>query len=123
MTTKEKIAVMRAFDEGKPVEVQYHKTGSWSILHTAPYWNWEAHNFRIKPESKLRLYTFEEMREAVKKHGGYVVLPSGVVTIVTRFEDAYITLFTHSSNLTYNEFLNGCTWLDDGSPCGITEEE
>jgi len=52
MTTKEKIEVMQAEDEGKPLQfrdtqIQDHK---WEDLnHKCALWNWERNEFRIKP--------------------------------------------------------------------------
>ena len=54
MTTKEKIAVMLAFEEGKTIEYNYR----WSSLASKwdkvddPIWDWNACNYRVKPEPR-----------------------------------------------------------------------
>lgn len=46
-TTKEKIAVMQAFEDGKEVELE----GSIQWLPANnPNWNWAETNYRVKPE-------------------------------------------------------------------------
>lgn len=45
-TTKEKIAIMQAFEDGK--EVGYYVNDIW-ILAQKPNWNWEFVDFEIKP--------------------------------------------------------------------------
>lgn len=46
-TTEGKISVMKAFADGKKVEL--YDFGTWKQC-TNPSWNWSAFNFRIKPE-------------------------------------------------------------------------
>lgn len=52
MTTKEKIAVMQAFEEGKVIEVCGVAPGQWAIA-TGPNWNWASYSYRIKPEPRM----------------------------------------------------------------------
>jgi len=49
MTTKEKIEVMQAYDNDQ--EIQYQPKGDIYWRHSStPMWNWNATNYRIKPE-------------------------------------------------------------------------
>lgn len=48
-TTAEKIAVMQAHEDGK--KVQMLLAGGWSTID-GPVWNWEARDYRIKPEPR-----------------------------------------------------------------------
>mgnify|MGYP003329924594 CR=1 FL=1 len=50
-TTKEKIEVMQAFEEGKPIQIRINKEdGKWFDFKETPHWNWEENDYRIKPE-------------------------------------------------------------------------
>jgi len=49
MTTREKIAVMQAFEDGKKIEIRVIHSDNW-IFCECPGWNWEYFNYRVKPE-------------------------------------------------------------------------
>jgi hypothetical protein len=53
-TTKEKIAIMQAFIEGKTVEYCYQDTKEWSKIDS-PAWDWIGCDYRIRVE-KVKLY-------------------------------------------------------------------
>lgn len=128
MEIKEQIAVMQAFAEGKEIEVRpLHSTENDWVTGLTPVWNWTAFEYRIKPESKHRPYTFEELQAEMAK-GKIAVkrkVRKSIFTIIRVCEDysddGKIQL---SANLgiSYETFLNDYTWLD-GSPCGVIEEE
>lgn len=62
-TIKEMIEVMRAFDEGKQIQLLC-VDGSWR--DTNPCWNWSEFNYRIKPEPKEPTYRpYESIDEMV----------------------------------------------------------
>ena len=65
-TTKEMIEVMKAFDEGKEIESRSYKT-DWGDANS-PCWNWYDFDYRIKPEHKTRLMTFDEIVDYWKQH-------------------------------------------------------
>jgi len=50
-TTKEKIAIMQAFEDGKVIQFRLKGLAYWDIVEK-PAWNWDAFAFRIKPEPK-----------------------------------------------------------------------
>jgi hypothetical protein len=51
VNTKEKIAVMQAFLDGK--KIQWTGGGSeWSDFDGEPIWNWLQYDYRIKPEPR-----------------------------------------------------------------------
>lgn len=56
-TTKEKIEVMTAYEEGKKIECK-NRDCRWTewILPQEPAWNWAECDYRIKEESKYRPY-------------------------------------------------------------------
>ena len=73
MTTKEKIAVMQAFDEGKPIEFKTVSQDDtyWRIIEN-PKWDWLSWDYRVKPQLNLRPYkSAKEFLEAQKEHGPY----------------------------------------------------
>lgn len=49
-TTKEKIKVMQAFEDGKEVEYinKGFKGSRWLAVHKDPLWNWHTHDYRTK---------------------------------------------------------------------------
>ena len=48
-TTKEKIAVMQAFEDGKKVEIKAGHWGEWQpcSIKGYPCWNWETYDYRL----------------------------------------------------------------------------
>lgn len=59
-TTKEKIAVMQAFVEGKKIQYTTPECNDWGFID-APEWNWLAYDYRIAHEPKLRPWKPEEV--------------------------------------------------------------
>ena len=53
MNTKEKIAVMQAFVEGKEIQTTTHYSTEWKELTWVPEWDWTSYNYRVKPEPKF----------------------------------------------------------------------
>ena len=53
MTTKEKIAVMQAYEDGKKIQI-YFKASGWTDWDVSwgPVWDWDKHDYRIKPEEE-----------------------------------------------------------------------
>jgi hypothetical protein len=49
MTTKEKIAVMQAFEDGKKCQARLRGRNEW-IDFEITFWNFEEWEYRIKPE-------------------------------------------------------------------------
>lgn len=123
--TKQAIAVMQAYCEGKSIQFKGKKDIEWSNSDREGTfaWNWNVYDYRIKPEAKVRPYTFEEMCEAVKKHG-LLVKTKGIneVFAVGGFDEENV-FYKEDCCETYEEFVKHNTWLDDNSPCGVVEEE
>jgi hypothetical protein len=49
MSTKEMIAVMQAFDDGKVIQFK-GDLGTWQDCN--PSWNWSEYEYRVKPEPR-----------------------------------------------------------------------
>lgn len=56
-TTKEKIEVMQAYEEGKKIEMLIN--GNWEFI-AYPHWNWGQTDYRVKEEPKYRPYVDTE---------------------------------------------------------------
>lgn len=121
--TKEAIKVMQAYCDGKQIQFKGDINNEYPWNDTEdPVWDWGEFAFRVKPEPKLRPYTFEEMCEAVKKHGVFIkVKNDNIVFALVGFDEVNI-FFNDSVSEIYHEFLDNNVWLDDNSPCGIMEE-
>ena len=127
-TTEEMISVMKAYAEGKKIETRIIETRSrlltcW-VYTPEPAWDWANFDYRIKPEPKYRPYaSAEECFKDVQKHGGWVkkirhevyLALSGMGTRVYNFNSGEIRV--------YQNLLDDYIWADDGSPCGVLEEE
>lgn len=50
MTTEEKIEVIRAFDEGKEVEIYNEYYDKWSKKDTRDFWDFKNNKYRVKPQ-------------------------------------------------------------------------
>lgn len=53
-TTKEKIEIMQAHEDGKEIEYQT-LNAPWRIANT-PFWDWFGCDYRITPPKKIKLY-------------------------------------------------------------------
>ena len=53
MNTKEKIAVMKAFEDGKKIECRPNSGDyEWHIVEYEPTWNWDNNDYRVFSEPK-----------------------------------------------------------------------
>lgn len=52
-TTKEKIEVMQAFEDGREIEWHSGMPSRWHTLFGAPTWNWAEIDYRIKQSTIL----------------------------------------------------------------------
>lgn len=72
-TTKEKIAIMQAFEDGREIERSYDGETDW-ILTKDPVWDWRIYDYRIKDESKPVLMTQRQLCELLAKgYGEFMV--------------------------------------------------
>lgn len=125
MTTKEKIAIMQAYEDGKAIQYLYY--GVWTDIDV-PCWNWAKCQYRVKPEPKLRPYKdAAEFLQAQKEHGMYLTkdgksyyIPIQVYTCCAG--DICVQIFKSDYIVeTAVELCNNWKW-QDGTPCGIMEE-
>ena len=134
MTTKEKIEVMKAYEDGKKIQTRDPGSYTW-VDWTAefePRWNWENIDYRIKPEPTYRPYKdTEEMIADFKKRFKVEVPPYAMPMIwvrnktfkdcrlITVFRDKVVMIIVSGEDM--KELFKDYTYLD-GSPCGMKEE-
>lgn len=124
--TKQAIAVMQAYVDGKALQYKSKNTNHWHEFLTAstPTWRWLEFDYRIKPEAKVRPYTYEEMCKEIKKHGGYIKLTESGAVYNINFFDKEIIISGNDREADDYEFLcRNFVWFDDNTPCGVVEEE
>jgi len=112
--TIEAIRVMQAFVDGRPIEcAEVHKLNWGETL--SPVWNWNNFTYRIKPASKLRPWTEDEvplgaqMRNPLNLHYRWLVNQTEIEPVRAEWlSEGY----EHSTD-------GGKTW----HPCGVEEVE
>ena len=108
-TTKEMIAVMQAYEDGKEIEYT-NKNSPMDWLKTKdPLWDWNASDYRVKKATEYVPFTFEDAEHLIGK-------------VIKSKDENWIELLTffgedYTSNITYEALLRDYTFLD-GSPCG-----
>lgn len=121
-TPEQMVKIIKAYNEGKTIESKGSYDKEWTKLEY-PNFSFSLHTYRIKPEPKLRPYTFEELSEEVVKHSPYLKWGSEIVSI-GGFTNKGVGIVKPRgmTNVDYG-VLCYMTWLDTGEPCGIYEEE
>ena len=121
MKVSEQIAIMKAFEDGKTIEVKrYDKTKWESIVYIDNYqFDFVSYEYRIATEPKYRPYeSVEEAFNDAKKHGFWMKhKSSGRICFSTRFLEERNTIYINSQASVCG--LGDYIWLDDGSPCGV----
>ena len=109
--TIEAIRVMQGYVDGKELEI-LSPFGKWERA-TAPRWQWDDTEYRIKPTAKLRPWTADEV-----PLGAWVLEKANrerrwLITDVhdQEFRSDLLKLYEHSTD-------GGKNWL----PCGVVEE-
>ena len=124
MKVSEQIAIMKAYKDGKTIEVKRCDETKWeSIVYIENYpFDFVLNDYRIANEPKYRPYkSIEEAFNEAKKHEfwtkeistGFII---NVGAFSKNFEDIYINGYNQ------NNFLDKFVWADDDSPCGIKIE-
>lgn len=124
MKVSEQIAIMKAYEDGKTIEVKRYDETKWKSLDYVENYkfNFSCYEYRIKPVPKYRPYkSVEEAFNEAKKHEFWTKeISTGFIINVgafgENFEDTYINGYNQ------NNFLDKFVWADDNSPCGIKIE-
>lgn len=83
MDTKEQIAVMTAYTEGKPIQLRRRLTNTWNDVPAKKFlWNWCAYEYRVKPENTLPK-SWEEFckNNPIKDNEAFIGVESGVCLV------------------------------------------
>ena len=121
MKVSEQIAIMKAFEDGKTIEVKRCDETKWeSIVYIENYpFDFVLNDYRIANEPKYRPYeSVDEAFNEAKKHGFWMKhKSSGRICFSTRFLEERNTIYINSQASVCG--LGDYIWLDDGSPCGV----
>lgn len=111
---KDILPIIQAFAEGKTILYRLFSAKHW-IESTAPSFNIEEYEYRIKPESKYRPFAnAEECWEEMQKH-----LPFGWVKY--KDKDSYTAYWNVNNNCDFESDFNDYVFVD-GEPFGIMED-
>ena len=122
MKVSEQIAIMKAYEDGKTIEVKRYDETKWkSIDNIENYqFNFSKYEYRIATEPKYRPYdSVDEAFNEAEKHGFWV-----------KSKDKHSLFFIDSFEMAGNgdiyighchvgAFIEKFIWFDDGSPCGV----
>ena len=121
MKVSEQIAIIKAFEDGKTIEVKRYDETKWeSIDNINNYqFNFSEYEYRTKPVPKYRPYeSVEEAFNDAEKHGFWMKhKSSGRICFSTMFLEERNTIYINSQASVCG--LGDYIWLDDGSPCGV----
>ena len=122
---KKFLPLLTAISEGK--KIQYKNGFTWSDISSEAYWQFEDEDepsmWRVKPESQLVPFTFEDAEfligKVIKvKEGCFTSLFHGVCAMITVVGNKGIDIGGRGEDpATYDTLLNYFTFLD-GTPCG-----
>lgn len=120
ITTKEKIAVMQAYDDGKTVLYRDKKEYDWYETHD-PLWDWDTFDYRVKPDPKLRPYKdAQELLQAQREHGMYIEIDKGHYVLPNNILGNEIEVNYSKQLWRFSELVDK-KWAD-GTPVGVMEE-
>ena len=122
MKVSEQIAIMKAFEDGKTIEVKRYDETKWeSIVYIDNYqFDFVSYEYRIKQVPKYRPYeSVDEAFNEAEKHGFWM---QNVDRMYLRFIDGFH--INKNSDIficdyCVDDILVMFVWLDDGSPCGV----
>ena len=122
MKVSEQIAIIKAFEDGKTIEVKRYDETKWeSIVYIDNYqFDFVSHEYRIKQVPKYRPYeSVDEAFNEAEKHGFWVKSKDKhSLFFIDSFEaagngDIYI------GHCHVGAFIEKFVWFDDCSPCGV----
>ena len=123
MKVSEQIAIMKAYEDGKTINVKRYDETKWkSIDNIENYqFNFSKYEYRIATEPKYRPYeSIKEAFDEAKKHGFWVKDKNKECLLCIKFieltkeKNIYLGYSLYSKNV-----LEKYVWADDNSPCGI----
>lgn len=126
--TKRKIEVMKAYAEGKKIQVSCCGFDLWRDCIYEPDWDWVSCDYRVKPEEKYRPYKdynemVEDFCERFKVNVPEYAMP--LIWVKNKELDCVhmINVFQkYNGEELMENYFNNYTYFD-GSPVGKNEEE
>lgn len=134
MKVSEQIAIMKAYEDGKTIEVKRYDETKWKSLDYVENYkfNFSKYEYRITAEPKYRPYkSVEEVFNEAEKHGfwvrekdrKYMSIICRLSTKVIRVNNLDTTkevVYINGDSSDY--LLKNFVWADDNSLCGIKIE-
>ena len=122
MKVSEQIAIMKAFEDGKTIEVKRYDETEWESVDYVEHYPFDflLNEYRIKQVPKYRPYeSVDEAFKEAEKHGFWV-----------KSKDKHSLFFIDSFEAAGNgdiyvghchvgAFVEKFIWFDDCSPCGV----
>ena len=134
MTTEEKVEVMQASLEGKPIQQKDYNSDEWKDCDV-PLWDWLRKDYRIKTNTTHHPYksTEEMVEDFIERYNirlGSVARPfiwakekeGESVSLITNFRYDTVQVGNIAYAYTMNDLFELFTYLD-GSPCGKKGKE
>ena len=121
MKVSEQIAIMKAFEDGKTIEVKRYDETKWeSIVYIDNYqFDFVSNEYRIKQVPKYRPYeSVDEAFKEAEKHGFWVKNKSHNLRMIGIIEGTESGI-VYIGGINASEYLNNFVWHDDDSPCGV----
>jgi len=115
--TKEMIAVMQAYIDGKQIEYKDKKSNQW-LDTQSPVWDWFDCDYRIKPAPTYRPYNAEEMKALIGKQ----IKNHKHTVLVIAYDKERSMVYAAPGGWYDAQFLLDNVQMADGSPCGVLEE-
>ena len=124
MKVSEQIAIMKAYEDGKTIEVKFYGETEWeSIVYVEDFpFDFVMNEYRVATKPKYRPYkSVEEAFNEAKKHEFWTKeISTGFIINVGAFGENFEDIYINGYN--QNNFLDKFVWADDNSPCGIKIE-
>lgn len=114
--------ILKAYSEGRIIQIHL-PSDKWE---DTPYPAFDRHplNYRIKPEPKYRPYnSAEEFLNAQKEHGPHILYDKFGYNVITQInqDSIWINLYQSHQKISFSKLVN-YKW-QDGTPCGVLENE
>ena len=122
MKVSEQIAIMKAFEDGKTIEVKRYDETEWESIDYIEHYPFDflLNEYRIATEPKYRPYkSVDEAFKESENHGFWVKSKDKrYLCFIDSFEaagngDIYV------SHCHVGAFVEKFIWFDDCSPCGV----
>lgn len=119
MTTREKIEVMQAYEDGKEIEFRSaHTEEVWMRCFKA-IWNWEKFEYRVKPDPKPESeYVPYDSATEVEKDKWVVNRNTGVMYRIVTLDKNDNTVLLSGNGWVYPSDLFKNFMYEDGTRCG-----